>query len=436
MTLEPQACFRALVARDRRFDGRFFTAVKTTGIFCRPICPARTPKAVNVEFYPSAAAAGLAGYRPCLRCRPEVAPFSAAWNGTEATVGRALRMIEDGALDEQDLEAFAARLGITGRHLRRLFERWVGASPNDVAQTRRVLFAKALITETRMPIIDVAFAAGFGSVRRFNDAFRKLYRCQPTEVRRGASPVKASHVTITLPFVAPYRWDLFARFVGQRSIEGLESLDGNVYRRQLPEGMMEAEFLEERSKIELRLPLAAAKRTRELTEAARRFFDTRANPEAIAEALRPQLEIPVGLRVPGAWNPFEVAVRAVLGQQISVIVATRLAARVWERCGRQLTPQALLDADIADLGLSARQQATLRELSELLIAGTVQWSDPATLEQVRGIGPWTASYVAMRLSDPDAFPVGDLYLKPHGAGDAFRPWRAYAAMAIWMKETK
>ncbi len=193
MMMNPDACYRALGTRDKRFDGKFFIAVKTTGIFCRPICPARTPKAANVEFYSSAAAAHGAGFRPCLRCRPEAAPFSAAWHGTEVTVTRALRMIEQGGLDGGDLEVFAGRLGVSGRHLRRLFDQYVGASPVRVALTQRVLFAKALISDTQMPLTDVAFAAGFQSVRRFNDAFQNVYHRQPREIRRSSAAMEARH---------------------------------------------------------------------------------------------------------------------------------------------------------------------------------------------------------------------------------------------------
>lgn len=433
MMMNTEACYRALSARDKRFDGQFFIAVKTTGIFCRPICPARTPKAANVEFYPSAAAAHGAGFRPCLRCRPEVAPFSAAWQGTEATVTRALRMIEQGALDDDDLEGFAGRLGVSGRHLRRLFDQYVGASPVEVALTQRVLFAKELISDTQMPLTDVAFAAGFRSVRRFNDAFQSVYHRPPREIRRGSAAVEARHWEIRLPFVGPYRWDLLAKFVQPRLIEGLESLEGNIYRRQTEDGTIQAEFRADAEHILLRLPRAAARRTGEWAKMARSFFDTGANPQGIAAGLSSELPIVVGIRLPGAWSEMEVAVRAVLGQQISVAVATRLAAKLWERSGG-FTAERLTRVDLSGIGLSARQQTTIRGLSEGVISGTVRWNKPETLQTVKGIGPWTAGYVAMRLGDPDAFPVGDLYLKPFGDGAQFRPWRAYAAMSIWMQE--
>src|ERR1700735_5509381 len=238
MDLDQDACYRAVKLRDARFDGRFFTAVKTTNIYCRPICPARTPLSKNVTFYPTAAAAQEAGFRPCLRCRPETAPDLGAWRGTSNTVSRALTLIELGALDEADVEALAVRLGVGERQLRRLFRQHLGASPIAVAQTRRVLFAKQLIVETTMPMTEVALASGFSSIRRFNATFHTLYRRSPRELRRSSSAVGeqtgAEGITLMLPYAPPYDWDAMIGFLAARAITGIEAVDGSKsYRRSI-----------------------------------------------------------------------------------------------------------------------------------------------------------------------------------------------------------
>ncbi len=331
MDLDHDACYRAICLRDARFDGRFFTAVKTTRIYCRPICPARTPRSENVTFYPTAAAAQAAGFRPCLRCRPEVAPNLGAWRGTSNTVSRALSLIELGALDHADVDALAARLGVGERQLRRLFRQHIGASPIAVAQTRRVLLAKQLIHETRLPMAEIAFAAGFGSIRRFNETFQALFDRAPGDLRRarGADISAEQHgaITLLLPFHPPYDWPALLEFLRQRAIPGIERVTANSYERTVDlDGVRGIVAIQPIERNALRATVRCPKLSilPGVIARLRRVFDLGADPIAIAAhlaqdpALAPLVQARPGLRVPGAWDGFELAIRAVLGQQITV----------------------------------------------------------------------------------------------------------------------
>ncbi|HEY0107193.1 MAG TPA: AlkA N-terminal domain-containing protein, partial [Rhizomicrobium sp.] len=340
MELPPHdVCYRAIATRDARFDGRLFTGVRTTGIYCRPICPARTPKPQNVTFWPSAAAAQEAGFRPCLRCRPEISPDAAAWRGTSNTVSRALALIAEGGLDGEDasLAALCDRLGVGERQLRRLFDRHLGAPPIAVAQTRRVLFAKQLIQETRLPMRAVADAAGFGSIRRFNDAFRKLYRRAPSDLRRrSAAPIVPSSVTFRLGYRAPLDWDALLAFLAARAIAGVECVDKNRYARTIEIdgafGAIQVAPARDHLEATIRFPKVTALLA--IVARLRRLFDLDADVAAIGAhlsgdlALAPLVARRPGLRTPGAWCGFELAVRAVLGQQITVTGARKLAERL------------------------------------------------------------------------------------------------------------
>lgn len=459
--LDAKVCYRALSTRDARFDGRFFTAVKTTGVFCRPVCPALTPRAANCEFYPSAASALGAGYRPCLRCRPEISPDSPVWSGTAGTVARALRLIGEGALDEGNLSTLAERLGVGERHLRRLFEQHLGASPVAVAQARRILFAKRLLSDTRLAITDVAFAAGFQSVRRFNDAFRAAYRSSPRELRRQSKmPAPNAAIGIRLPVRLPYDWAGVMRFLAPRAIPGVESATGGCYRRTIrvrgTAGAIEVTPRLEQACLLVRIETAEVGLLREIAERTARVFDTAADPCAIAACLA-DLDPTPGVRVPGAWDPFELSVRAVLGQQISVAAATTLAGRLVEKFGEECPfapgrlfpkPEVLAAADLTAIGLTRARGATLVSLAAAVADGRLAFerlhSLPdavAGLTALPGIGEWTAQYIAMRaLNEPDAFPATDLALrKAAGVADLetvsakWRPWRAYAAMTLWSK---
>jgi AraC family transcriptional regulator of adaptative response / DNA-3-methyladenine glycosylase II len=479
MDLDADACYRAIATRDARFDGRLFIAVKSTRIYCRPICPARTPKRENLTFYPSAAAAQEAGYRPCLRCRPESAPDLGVWRGTSNTVSRALALIEKGGLDGVDVEALAERLGVGERQLRRLFRRHLGASPVAVAQTRRVLLAKHLIHETRLPMSEVALAAGFGSIRRFNETFHQLFGRAPGTLRRGpgTSPGPTGEVAILLPYRPPYDWPAMLAFLRARAIPGVEVVARDGYTRTIEVAgahgtvaVRPAAGNALRAAIQFpqlsALPIIVAR--------LRRVFDLVADPEVIGAHLSedPRLAALVaarpGLRVAGAWDGFELAVRALLGQQITVAGAATLAGRLVAAYGRPLAAgveglrhvfpgaERLAAADLSSLGLTRARAAALGSLARAVVADPQIFGPRRSLEEaivklraLPGIGEWTAQYIALRgLHEPDAFPAADAGLlraasrlgglgsRPSPAdlrahAERWRPWRAYAAQHLW-----
>ena len=491
MTLDPDTCYRAFASRDRRFEGRFVTAVLTTRIYCRPGCPARLPRRRNIRFYTCAAAAEEAGFRPCLRCRPDAAPGTPAWTGTSSTVNRALRLIDEGGLDDADIESLAARLGITGRHLRRLFSEHLGASPHAVASTRRVHFARRLIDETRLPFGDVALSAGFSNVRRFNHAIRETFRRTPRELRRArvrtapASPRESAGsgeaLTLSLRARPPFDGAALLEFLAMRAIPGLESVERATYRRAIEiegsRGWIAATL--NRGGAEVAVHLAAPRDLIRVAARLNRMFDLDADPAHViahlsrdpllARALAGRRDV----RVPGAWDPFELAVRAILGQQVSVRGAATLAGRIVQRLGTPLegaapgithvfpSPARLAGADLSGLGLTGARIDTLRSLASAVAEGRVRFDRLGPLEEaverlceLPGIGEWTAHYIAMRgLSEPDAFPAGDLGIvralaganADAGAGkrpnlralaeraESWRPWRAYAVMALWTR---
>ncbi len=482
MDLDHDACYRAIATRDARFDGRLFVGVRTTGIYCRPICPARTPRQANVSFYPSAAAAQEAGFRPCLRCRPETSPDLGAWRGTSNTVSRALALIEAGALDETDVEGLAGRLGVGARQLRRLFRQHLGASPIAVAQTRRVLLAKQLIHETRLPMAEVALAAGFGSIRRFNETFQALYARPPQALRRARSGDigAGGEVSLSLPYRPPYDWEAMLAFLSLRAIPGVEAVAGDAYARTIAidrgRGMVVA-AMGRPGRLDIRIRFPDLTALPGIIARLRRVFDLAADPLGIGAdlardpALAPRVAARPGLRVPGAWDGFELAVRAILGQQITVAAATKLAGRLVQRFGEPYAdpaaaalglshifpdPARLAVEDVAALGLMPGARA--RSLTSLAaaVAADPKLFDPrrdldeaiAALRALPGIGEWTAQYIAMRqLREPDAFPAADIGLlramtdasgrRPTAPellarAEAWRPWRAYAALHLWM----
>ncbi len=472
MHLDRRACDRARRSRDARFDGRFFIGVTTTRIYCRPICPVRAPKDEHIRYYPSAAAAEAAGLRPCLRCRPESSPGTPAWLGTSAIVSRTLRLIADGALDNGSVERLADRVGITGRHLRRLFLEHLGATPLDIAQTRRVHFAKKLIDETTLPMSQVAAAAGFGSVRRFNGQMNRIYSRTPTALRRLARKrvaLSPHHYQFRLAYRPPYDWDMVLSFLQARATPGVEAVENSSYRRTIAvDGQFGTIAVmragDSRSLIlDVRFPDSRALLS--IVERARRMFDLGADPAVIADhlgadsLLGPRLGRHPGVRTPGAWDPFELAVRAILGQQISVRGATTIAGRVASMFGTEFesvdsvcrvfpTPSQLSSAPLERAGVLPARADTIRTLAQRMVAGTVRLDDASsigTLRAVRGIGEWTASYIAMRaFGEPDAFLAADLILR-RAAGartaselarqsEAWRPWRAYAVMLLWQGE--
>ncbi len=468
---------RARLSRDPRFDGRFFIGVTSTGIYCRPVCPAApNARSRHTRYFGTAAAAHEAGFRPCLRCRPEAAPGTPAWAGTSAVVRRALRLIQEGALDGQTVTQFAARLGIGSRHLDRLFAQHVGASPLALAQTRRLHFAKRLIDESDLPMTRIALEAGFGSLRRFNDAFKSAYALSPSALRhrRGDTQRRAAagEVRLALSYRPPYDWNHLRTFLGARAILGVERVDAESYARLIRTADGHAEIrvspLPGRDALELRVRGAPAGALFQIASAARRMFDLSADPQWIADGLerdrllRPLLGRRPGLRVPGAWDPFECAVRAVLGQQVTVAGARTLAARLVQRVGDPVvgteglthlfpTPQILSAVALDGLGITGARITALKALAQAIVDGRIDFERPvaevaANLKQLPGFGEWTAQYIAMRaLGEPDALPGADLVLRRmagNGRGllstkameqraERWRPWRSYAVLHLW-----
>ncbi|MGH9515938.1 MAG: bifunctional transcriptional activator/DNA repair enzyme AdaA [Terriglobales bacterium] len=371
MLIDAAICSRARFARDPRFDGRFFIGVLTTGIYCRPVCPARPPKEENVRYFPTAAAAAEAGLRPCLRCRPEASPGTPAWLGTSATVSRALRLISESALEDGGMEALAARLGMGARHLRRLFMQHLGASPVTVAQTRRLHFAKRLLDESNLPMHQVAIASGFGSVRRFNECFLKTYGRSPSRLRklRSQPATRENEYRFLLRFRPPLAWDSLLEFLKPRATAGVELVEHSAYRRTFSlhseVGWMEAALDHSSNAIELRIFFPQPRFLFQIVERVRSMFDLAADPDQYARQfkrdplLRARFTANPGLRVPGCWDGFELAVRAILGQQVTVRGATTLAGRLVQEFG---TPVASLSG-LTHIFTSARKTSGRRSLS-------------------------------------------------------------------------
>jgi AraC family transcriptional regulator, regulatory protein of adaptative response / DNA-3-methyladenine glycosylase II len=485
MHLDASACYTAVASRDRRFEGRFIVAVRTTRIYCRPGCPAPIPLRKNVSFYSCAAAAEDAGYRPCSRCRPDASPDTSAWIGTSATVRRALRLIAEEGLGDEGVDALAERLGVGARHLRRLFSQHVGASPSAVANTRRLHFARKLLDETSLSVSDVAFASGFASVRRFNDAVRKTFRKPPTELRRrtggtgSRADAEANVLTLRIPYTAPYDHAQVLGFLRARATPGVEAVGTTSYARTVstPGGaaVLEIATATLGPWLELSLWGPVSRELFGITERVRALFDVAVDPRAIGAhlshdpLLRKMVRARPGLRVPGAWDGFEVAVRAVLGQQVSVAGATTLAGRLARRFGERVspesvppahrgalthlfpTPDALAEAPVEAIGIPRARALAIRALAASVASGKLVLGGYAGLDEavadltaLPGIGPWTAHYVAMRaLREPDALPASDLVLRLALGGrsltaaevearaERWRPWRAYAAMHLW-----
>jgi AraC family transcriptional regulator of adaptative response / DNA-3-methyladenine glycosylase II len=473
MKLDWDVCNRARHARDPRFDGKFFIAVKTTGIYCRPTCRARTSNDCNILYFPTAAAAAEAGFRPCLRCRPESSPGCAAWAGTQNTVTRALRLISESGLEDGGVEALADHLGVGARHLRRLFLKHLGATPTAVAQTRRLHFAKKLIDETALPMGQIALAAGFGCVRRFNETIRKVYQRTPTQIRRLARKMPGqppNAYLFRLDFRPPYNWKRLLEFLAARATPGVEVVQDDRYRRSISlsghHGFLEVSFEEQKNELAACVQFDEPRSLLFIIERARAMFDLNADWSVIARTLRADptlarsVEAEAGLRVPGCWNGFELTVRAILGQQVSVKGATTLAGRMAGAFGQPLaladglthlfpTPEILADADLSRIGLTRARAETVRAFARAIcerkirFEGVLDFDDlRARLCEVPGIGRWTAEYVAMRaMCDPDAFPAGDLHLRRRAGGcterelerrsESWRPWRAYATMLLW-----
>lgn len=476
MTIDDDACYRALTARDTRFDGVFFVGVRTTGIYCRPVCTAKTPGRKSCRFFNSAALAEQAGFRPCLRCRPELAPGNAPIDSTRTVARAAAARIEAGALtDGNSLEDLAASLGMSSRQLRRAVRKELGVSPVELAQTNRLLLAKRLIADTQLPLTQVAFAAGFESVRRFNALFRSHYRLTPSTLRR--APSNSAHgdlIRLALAFRPPFCWEALLRFLAARAIPGVECVADNAYHRTIGigeyRGWVSVSPVNGRNQLAVELSTALAPALPRILARLRNLFDLDARPDVIAghlatdPALAPSVKQQPGLRVPGAFDSFELGLRAILGQQVSVRGASTLAGRFAERFGEPIeTPLACLNrlsptaeaisaargATLAGLGLPNARAECVRTFARDVARQSIDLEpglDPLAvvdrLMTLPGVGPWTAQYIAMRaLRWPDAFPAGDLGLlkasqhksarKLAAAAERWRPWRAYAAMHLW-----
>ena len=487
MTFDAGAAYQAILARDARFDGRLFVGVTSTGIYCRPICRVRTPLQKNCRFFSSPAQAEAAAFRPCMKCRPEIAPGPGhAWSVMDAS--RTLARQAAVALDSETAEgestgvvALAGRLGVSDRHLRRIFLAEHGVTPLQYVQTRRLLLAKHLLTDTRLPVAQVALTSGFRSLRRFNAAFAASYRMNPARLRKtaaavfaGSSPLDEAAVTVTLGYRTPYDVGALLRFLAQRAIPGIESIEGLAVRRSVrvgtlgaPAGWIEASFRPEAAQVRLRFAAALAPASGRIVAATRRWLDLDAAPEAIDATLADLPGAP-GLRLPGGLDAFELAVRAVLGQQVTVAAARTLARRVVLAFGTPLTtpwpdidrgfpaPERLAEAgidEIAGLGIIRTRAHAIGEIARAwptLAALLRARADPEplieALREVPGIGPWTAHYIAMRaLGWPDAFPPGDIAVlkamrQLYGSASpgqalaqaqAWQPWRSYAVLRLW-----
>jgi AraC family transcriptional regulator of adaptative response / DNA-3-methyladenine glycosylase II len=490
-TADAAACWQMLRARDARFDGRFFVGVTSTGIYCRPICTARTPRRENCRFFSTAAGAEGLGFRPCLRCRPELAPGHSSVDASARLAQAAAAMIEEGALEQGGLPRVAARLGVTDRHLRRVFDAQFGVSPIAYAQTQRLLLAKRLLTDTRLPVTEIALAAGFASLRRFNDCFARRYRLAPSALRRHArqnmsdATEPEGGLVFRLAYRPPLDWRGLAGFLAMRAIQGIEAVDDTARRGARPEpvyrrivrvpapggdriGWIEVGRpggrVAARDLLELRVDPALVGAIPAVLARVRRVFDLGCRPDEVAAALGDLAAGHEGTRLPGAFDGFEIAVRAILGQQITVRQARVLAGRFvaafgepvaapWPGLTHAFPGAAAIAArdpsEIGVLGITRQRARTIVALAAALADGTLLLEPgvdvDATLLRLRavpGIGDWTAQYLAMRaLGWPDAFPAADVgVMRALGvatpkaaaaAADAWRPWRGYAVIHLW-----
>ena len=475
--LDFERCYRAVESRDARFDGWFITAVRTTGIYCRPSCPTPVrPRRENVSFFPTAAAAQLAGYRACKRCRPDASPGSPEWNVRGDLVGRAMRLIADGTVDRDGVAGLARRLAVSERHLHRLLLSELGAGPLAIARAQRAQTARVLIETTDLPFTQVAFAAGFESIRQFNDTVREVFALTPTALRtagRRRADIADGVLTLRLPYRPPLDWQALAGWLRTRALPGVAEVNGRVYRRtlRLPRGagVVALEPVDTHIQCTLRLESMA-----DLTSAVRqcrRLLDLDADPLSVVEVLSKDRRLSSivkkrpGLRAPGAVDGTELAIQAVLGQQVSLAAARTLASRLVTAHGdvikiadptlTHLFPHAasIADADLARLGVPATRRATLRAVARAVADGRLALDPGADrtetyqqLVQLPGIGEWTAGYIVMRaLGDPDTFLPSDLGIKKAvarlGIGSnaraisdhaaAWRPWRSYATHQLW-----
>jgi AraC family transcriptional regulator of adaptative response / DNA-3-methyladenine glycosylase II len=471
MHLDPDTCYKAVTSRDRRFDGWFFVGVSSTGIYCRPVCAVRTPKSENCRFFPNAAAAERAGFRPCLRCRPELAPGHGLLDASSRLAQAAATLIEEGFLNDASLAALADRIGVTGRHLRRIFEAEFSVSMIEFAQTQRLLMAKRLLTDTDLPMTQVALTAGFGSVRRFNDLFHSRYGLNPLRLRKTTGSRRSDTMTFELGYRPPFSWSGVLDFLAHRRIDGVEHVGNDTYARTIAlqqrghsHGWVSVTHAPNRHSINVTVPASVTSGIAQILGRIRRVFDLGCRPDLIDSHLGGlAAELP-GMRVPGAFDGFEIAVRAIVGQQISVANARNVLARMAGRFGTPVKGApfglvnvfppvdvfAVLAADVLqETGITRTRAEAVIAVAKEVLAGRIVLEPLAPLDDtlaalrcIRGIGEWTVQYIAMRsLGWPNAFPQDDAVLKKQlgfAKGSSLRqhagrwePWRAYAAMHVW-----
>ena len=477
MNLVADTCYRALLSRDRRFDGTFFVGVTTTGVYCRPICPARSPRRDRCEFFHHAAEAERAGFRACFRCRPELSPGLASVDANARLASRATRRIDEGALDDAGLDSLATELGVTARHLRRAFQTELGVSPLEYAQTRRLALAKHLMTDAQLRLTDVAFSAGYRSIRRFNAEFRERFGCSPRESKLSSDRKReqgSDHISLRLDYRPPYDWDAILAFLRLRAVAGVELVDETSYTRALSlagaSGIVRIEKARHESSLLVTMSLSLSRVLPAVVSRTRALFDLDAQPDVIASVLEKDpiastlIRKRPGLRVPGTLDPFEASLRAVLAQQVSVRAARTLGERVVNLFGRDVVngmrvfPDAKSLAarrpeEIAKIGIPLARANALRELARAVASGGVDLSGASDAETVQarilelpGMGPFSANVIAMRaLHWPDAFPSNDMFvLRALGVRTApqadartthLRPFRAYYVMHLWQQVT-
>jgi len=480
--LDDKACYAAMQAHDVRFDGRFFCGVSSTGIYCRPICRVKLPKEGNCTFFVSAAAAEAAGYRPCLRCRPELAPGLAPVDSVPRLARSAALTMEEDCLPPRKISELAAALRITDRHLRRVFFAEYGVSPVQYLQTKRLLLAKSLLADTRLTVIDVAMAAGFGSLRRFNDLFKKHYKLTPNERRKNGRGREATNdgITLSLGYRPPYAWENLISFLALRAIPGVESVTGDTYRRTVAVkkgetthyGWISVANQPTQSSLSVTVASTLLPVLSRVLARIRLLFDVNCSPEKVYEKLAtmnelaPNICVP-GIRAPGCFDPFEMSVRAILGQQVTVKAAGTLALRLVKLLGHKIdTPfeelafafpgpericaiEGPVENHLGPLGITGGRARSIFALAKALTTNSVTLSysaNPAEvmekLGKLPGFGPWTVQYIAMRaLGWPDAFPHTDHGIKKALAdrpshevlklSKTWSPWRSYATILLW-----
>ncbi|MCF6219178.1 MAG: helix-turn-helix domain-containing protein [Gammaproteobacteria bacterium] len=450
--LNPEVCQKARLSRDPRFDGKFFIAVKTTGIYCRPICPATTPKEENILYFPTAIEAAVAGFRPCLRCRPDSAPGSPAWKGVNTTLDRAIRLIGEGALQDNSLPMLAEQLGISDRYLRQLFKKHLGISPKAYALYQQCLFAKQLLHQTKLPITQVALSSHFNSVRRFNDCFQSQLGLTPSQIRKSAS-TESGFLKLQLDYRPPYDWCAMRDFFMVRSISDLEWCDEHSYGRTFEwrgcSGCFTARHVADKNSFEITIELDDVTHLKAIINNIRRILDLDVDIDAVERDIErcfsDALPIKTGLRLPGMWSLFEAGIRAILGQQISVVAARKLVTTLVAELGLKQgahrlfpSPHSIAKSELGFLKIPASRKQTLHHLAQHYLSHPSP-DDPLQWLALKGVGAWTVDYAKLRgLSDPDIYLAGDLGVKKAAlkAGLSLdpqqaAPWRSYLTLQLW-----